>query len=128
MTATATPIGTGTPTFAAATLEGEIVTCNDPAQVLDLLDAEERVPGLVLLIDEPGATFLSPLLLAGPRAVVCTAGTPKSHLGIVTREFDIPCVMGVELSVRPEDGRRVEIRFDGSGSATVLLVDGAGAG
>lgn len=126
MTATSTVIGTGTPTFATGTVEGETVHVTSPVEVLDLLDDTARVAGLVLLIDEPGATFLSPLLLAGPRAVICTAGTPKSHLGIVTREFDIPCVMGVALSAPPADGTRVEITFEDTEHATVRALS-AGA-
>ncbi|HEY2705543.1 MAG TPA: PEP-utilizing enzyme [Candidatus Dormibacteraeota bacterium] len=127
MTATSTVIGTGTPTFAAGRVEGETVHITSPVEVLDLLEDPDRVAGLVLVIDEPGATFLSPLLLAGPRAVVCTAGTPKSHLGIVTREFDIPCVMGVQLSAALPDGTHVEIRFDDAGHASLLAAGGEGA-
>ncbi len=126
MTATSTPIGTGTPTFAAGTVEGEIAHITSPLEVLGLLDDTARVAGLVLLIDEPGATFLSPLLLAGPRAVVCTAGTPRSHLGIVTREFDIPCVMGVALNAPVAEGTHVEIRFDGAEHATLLASGASG--
>ncbi|HEX3605381.1 MAG TPA: PEP-utilizing enzyme [Candidatus Dormibacteraeota bacterium] len=127
MTTTSTVIGTGTPTFATAPVEGEIAHVTSPLEVLDLLDDTDRVSSLVLLIGEPGATFLSPLLLAGPRAVVCTAGTPKSHLGIVTREFDIPCVMGVELSGPLAAGTQVEIRFDDAEHASIL-VRGDGGG
>lgn len=126
MTATSTVIGTGTPTFAAERVEGETVHVTSPLEVLDLLEDTDRVGGLVLLIDEPGATFLSPLLLAGPRAVVCTAGTPKSHLGIVTREFDIPCVMGVALTAPLPDGTRVEITFDGAEQATLRALGASG--
>jgi phosphohistidine swiveling domain-containing protein len=123
MTATSTVIGTGTPTFATGAVEGEAVHVTSPLEVLDLLDDTARVAGLVLVIDEPGATFLSPLLLAGPRAVICTAGTPKSHLGIVTREFDIPCVMGVALTAPLPDGTRVEITFDDAEHATIRASD-----
>ena len=119
MSATSTVIGTGTPTFATGAVDGESVHVTSPLEVLDLLDDAARVAGLVLLIDEPGATFLSPLLLAGPRAVICSAGTPKSHLGIVTREFDIPCVMGVALTAPLADGTRVEITFDDAEHATI---------
>ena len=122
MTATSTVIGTGTPTFATGRIEGEIVHVTSPIEVLDLLDDTARVSSLVLLIDEPGATFLSPLLLGGPRAVVCTAGTPKSHLGIVTREFDIPCVMGVGLAAPLRDGTRVEITFEDAQHATIRVL------
>ena len=126
MTATSTVIGTGTPTFATGAVDGEIVHVTSPVEVLDLLDDTARVAGLVLLIDEPGATFLSPLLLADPRAVICTAGTPKSHLGIVTREFDIPCVMGVGLSAPLPGGNRVEITFEDAEHATIRALS-AGA-
>jgi len=126
MTATSTVIGTGTPTFATGAVDGEIVHVTSPVEVLDLLDDTARVAGLVLLIDEPGATFLSPLLLAGPRAVICTAGTPKSHLGIVTREFDIPCVVGVGLSAPLPGGTRVEITFEDAEHATIRALS-AGA-
>jgi signal transduction protein with GAF and PtsI domain len=125
MTSTGTVAGTGIPTFTTAPVEGEIVHVNSPLEVLDVIEDPDRVPGLVVLIGEPGATFLSPILLAGPCAVVCTAGTPKSHLGIVTREFDIPCVMGAELSAPLPAGTRVNILFDDPERATIMVVEPA---
>jgi phosphohistidine swiveling domain-containing protein len=104
---------TGAATFRAPTVRGELVRVSTPEDVLDLLDDPDRVPSLVLLVGEPGATFLSPLLDLGPAAVVCTAGTPQSHLGIVTREFNIPAVMGAPAVAALEDGTAVEVSTDG---------------
>ncbi|MEW6471237.1 MAG: PEP-utilizing enzyme [Actinomycetota bacterium] len=112
---------TGSPTFRAPTVRGELVRVSSPEDVLNLLDDPERVRGLVLLVGEPGATFLSPLFDLGPAAVVCTAGTPLSHLGIVTREFNIPAVMGAPAAAALADGTAVEISTD-SGAGLVKRV------
>ena len=48
-------------------------------------------------VRDAGATFLAPIYheLTG---VVCTGGTPRSHIGIVSREFQVPCVMGAAFA------------------------------
>ena len=74
--------------------------------------------GLVALVRDAGATFLAPIYheLA---AVVCTSGTPRSHIGIVSREFQVPCVMGTVFhGGEPENGDVVEV--DCSGPEGVL--------
>ena len=38
-------------------------------------------------------------------AIVCTSGTPRSHIGIVSREFQVPCVMGCAFERRRARGR-----------------------
>ncbi|MGH9195542.1 MAG: PEP-utilizing enzyme [Acidimicrobiia bacterium] len=48
------------------------------------------------------------------------SGTPRSHIGIVSRELEIPCVVGTQLSEEVPDGSEVEI--DCSGDAGVLRV------
>ena len=63
-------------------------------------------------------TFLTMALNAGIRGVVTLQGAPESHLGILCREYGIPCVMSVsfEKGVRtargetiPADGVRVQL-------------------
>jgi phosphoenolpyruvate-protein kinase (PTS system EI component) len=64
-------------------------------------------------VRDAGATFLAPLYheLA---AVMCTSGTRRSHIGIVTREFQLPCVMGVSFNGdEPDDGAVVEVDCSG---------------
>jgi phosphoenolpyruvate-protein kinase (PTS system EI component) len=41
--------------------------------------------------------------------VVCLSGTPVSHIGIVSREYQVPCIMGATLDAEPADGDRVEV-------------------
>jgi phosphoenolpyruvate-protein kinase (PTS system EI component) len=48
-------------------------------------------------------TFLSPIL-AEVKAVVCTAGSLESHLALLAREFEMPCIMGARLDVVLSDG------------------------
>jgi len=48
-------------------------------------------------------------------AVVCLSGTPQSHIGIVSREYQVPCVMGAEIvGTEPADGYAVEVDCSGS--------------
>ena len=69
--------------------------------------------GLIAFVRDAGATFLAPIYheLAG---VVCTSGTPRSHIGIVSREFQLPCVMGTVFEgAEPANGDRVEVDCSG---------------
>jgi signal transduction protein with GAF and PtsI domain len=49
---------------------------------------------------------------------VCTGGTSRSHIGIVSREFQVPCIMACVLDEVPADAAEVEL--DCSGPAGVL--------
>ena len=70
--------------------------------------------GVIALVQEAGATFLAPLYHE-LTAVVCTSGTPRSHIGIVSREFHLPCVMGTAFDGEPPaDGAEVEIDCSGA--------------
>jgi signal transduction protein with GAF and PtsI domain len=87
-----------------------------PDDVLALMD--ESAEGVVALVRDAGATFLTPLY-DELSAIVCSGGTPRSHIGIVSREFQLPCVMGaVFAATEPADGTEVEV--DCSGSAGVV--------
>lgn len=59
---------------------------------------QQGVPGgSIAIIDDSGGTLTAPVLerFAG---VVCAGGTVRSHLGILTREYGIPCLMNVKLT------------------------------
>jgi len=74
--------------------------------------------GVVALVRDAGATFLAPLY-DELTAIVCSGGTPRSHIGIVSREFQLPCVMGATFAgAEPADGTEVEV--DCSGSEAVV--------
>jgi phosphohistidine swiveling domain-containing protein len=69
-------------------------------------------PGLVAVVRDAGATFLGPVFedLVG---VVCTGGTIRSHIGIVSREYRVPGIIGVTLTAEPADGILVELDATG---------------
>jgi hypothetical protein len=62
----------------------------------------------VAVIDDSGGTLTAPIL-DGFTAVVCLGGTVRSHLGILTREYGIPCLMNAKVGAELRDGDRVEI-------------------
>lgn len=53
-------------------------------------------PGSIAIIDDSGGTLTAPILehFVG---VICAGGTVRSHLGILTREYGIPCVMNAKV-------------------------------
>ena len=69
---------------------------------------DSTAEGVVACVADAGATFLAPIFdeLA---AVVCLSGTPLSHIGIVSREYHVPCVMSATLHTEPADGDAVEV-------------------
>ncbi len=107
--------GTGTKVFDAAPVRGVWRRLNAPDDVLDLMDTSAE--GVIACVADAGATFLAPIFddLAG---VVCLSGTPLSHIGIVSREYQVPCIMGAVLSEIPDDGADVEV--DCSGESGVV--------
>ena len=103
-------VGRGIKVFDHAPVRGRWKALDGPDDVLALMDA--GADGVVALVREAGATFLAPIYheLA---AVVCTNGTPSSHIGIVSREFHVPCVMATVFDREPSDDREVEVDCSG---------------
>jgi signal transduction protein with GAF and PtsI domain len=104
-------MGRGDKVFDAAAVRGIWRALEQPDDVLALMDSGAE--GVVALVRDAGATFLAPVFheLA---AVVCTSGTVRSHIGIVSREFQIPCVMGTAFEgAEPVDGDVVEVDCSG---------------
>jgi hypothetical protein len=89
-------VGTGDNVFKAkADLAGTARFITTVDVVMEMLT--EGVPeGTIAVIDDSGGTLTAPILedFAG---VVCMGGTIRSHLGILTREYNIPCLMAAEL-------------------------------
>ena len=111
-------IGRGIKVFDAEPVRGRLRLLQGPDDVLDLMDTGAE--GVVALVRDAGATFLTPLYHE-LTAIVCTSGTPRSHIGIVSREFQIPCVMGTTFDgEEPPDGAEVEV--DCSGEIGVVRV------
>jgi len=72
--------------------------------------------GTIAVIDDSGGTLTAPIIeqFAG---VICAGGTVRSHLGILTREYNIPCVMNAKVAgIR--DGDRVAIEASADSKTT----------
>ena len=105
-------VGRGTKVFDAAPVRGRWRALNGPDDVLELMDTS--ADGVVALVRDAGATFLAPIYHE-LTAVVCASGTPRSHIGIVSREFQVPCVMATQFpDGEPADGDEVEVDCSGT--------------
>jgi len=86
---------------------------DDVIGLLDALDDGDVQSGeVVVLVRDAGATFLAPLYL-DLAAIICTGGTMRSHIGIVSREHGLPCVMGCVFESDPVDGAEIELDCSG---------------
>jgi len=75
-------------------------------RVVDLM--RNGVPAdMIAIIDDSGGTLTAPVLERFT-GVLCAGGTVRSHLGILTREYGIPCLMNAKISGIRE-GDRVEL-------------------
>jgi hypothetical protein len=105
-----TEIATGTKVFDAAPVRGAWCRLDTPDDVLELMDGTAE--GVVACVADAGATFLAPIF-DELTAVVCLSGTPLSHIGIVSREYQVPCVMSAVLTAEPANGDAVEVDCSG---------------
>jgi phosphohistidine swiveling domain-containing protein len=78
-----------------------------PDQVLKYLT--EGVPAdTIAVIDDSGGTLTAPIL-EHFKGVICAGGSTRSHLGILTREYGVPCVMNAKISgIRHGDTVEIE--------------------
>jgi phosphohistidine swiveling domain-containing protein len=101
--------------------EGELRYVTTMKQVIGLM--KEGADGKIVLVDDAGTTFLAPILskLSG---VVCNSGALGSHLAIVTREFEIPALLGVGIENPEElDGKHVVIKPEEGTSGALFLTE-----
>ena len=109
-------IGRGAKVFDHAAVRGRFTPMEGPDDVLDLMD--KGAEGVVALVRDAGATFLAPIYHE-LTAIICTSGTVRSHIGIVSREFQVPCVMACQFDgEEPAPGSEVEL--DCSGDEAVV--------
>lgn len=84
--------------------------------------ADGVAPSTIAIIDDSGGTLTAPILekFSG---VICAGGTVRSHLGILTREYGIPCVMNAKIKdIR--NGDRVEVEVSGQAKTTEAYQSG----
>jgi phosphohistidine swiveling domain-containing protein len=102
-------LGTGDNVFRAkGDVSGTARYVSDVERVMDMLT--EGVPeGTIAIIDDSGGTLTAPIL-GQFTGVVCLGGTVRSHLGILTREYNVPCLMNAQLDGLAE-GDQITVEY-----------------
>ena len=118
MSADLNEVGTGTNLFTNTEVRGVARWFNDTSDVLSIDD--DDLETTVAFVNKGGMTFLSPILpdLAG---IVCTAGSRESHLAILSREADVPCVLAASLTGEISDGDTVVLDLSDAETARVSV-------
>jgi hypothetical protein len=101
-------VGHGDNVFAtAADIEGVAREISTLERVMEMLT--EGVPeDTIAIIDDCGGTMTAPII-ADFKGILCLAGTVRTHLAILSREYGIPCLMATELDgLREGDKVRLE--------------------
>ena len=102
-------IADGDNAFRADDLEGEILVIREVKEVDRLM--REGVPeGTIGVIDDAGGTMTAPILEEF-EGVLCLAGTVRSHLAIISREFGVPVLMHVRMARPLKTGERIHVQY-----------------
>ena len=107
-------IGSGIKAFTSERrATGTIRFLDSPDEVLDFIDGPD-VETTVVISRGGTTTFMSPALMAGVAGLITLQGAPESHLGILSREFGIPCVMTTQFDEGVQTERGETIPADGT--------------
>jgi hypothetical protein len=93
---------------------GTIKYLPDPPSVMALIRSG-KIKEHILLVRGGTTTFLAPALSMGAIGIITMSGAPESHLGILSREFQTPCVMTaglVDSTSRYVPGETGETHFE----------------
>ena len=120
---------------------GTVKYLPDPKSVIALIKSG-KLKDHIVLAQGGTTTFLAPVLSMGAMGVITLSGAPESHLGILSREFQIPCVMTAHLltgdsryvtggenkahfdeMVKALDGKKVQLSCEGAETGQIILVD-----
>jgi hypothetical protein len=115
-------VGTGDNVFSTGDVTGTARFISTVERVMEML--VEGVPdGTIAVIDDSGGTLTAPIL-ADFAGVICLGGTVRAHLGILTREHAVPCLMAAEIDGLSEGD---EILVEYSKSAADAYADAEAA-
>lgn len=128
-------VGTGLNVYESPdVVEGVVKWLETPEDVIAFVEDGADVSNVVVVARGGTTTFLAMALNAGVAGVLTLQGAPESHLGIVCREFGIPCIMSVSFDkgvrtargeVVPADGVRVRLDVSSRPHGTVSVEQGA---
>lgn len=128
-------IGTGITVFRDdGIIEAPTIWLGSPDAVMEFVDRDDT-EDFIVIARGGTTTFLTPALVAGVKGIVTLQGAPTSHLGIISREYGIPCLMSVTFTegdmnergeVIPPDGTVLRIDVSTSPRGRVLVAEDAG--
>jgi phosphohistidine swiveling domain-containing protein len=124
LSASQNEVGTGTNLFRSGEVTGVARWFRDTSDVLSIDD--DDLEHTVAFVNKGGMTFLSPIL-PDLKGIVCTAGSRESHLAILSREADVPCVLGTQLSGTVNDGDTVTLDLADAETARIVVVSSSEA-
>lgn len=102
-------VADGDNAFRSEDVEGTILVIREVKEVDRLM--REGVPeGTIGVIDDAGGTMTAPILEEFD-GVLCLAGTVRSHLAIIAREFGVPVLMNVRVARPLRTGDRVRVEY-----------------
>jgi phosphoenolpyruvate-protein kinase (PTS system EI component) len=115
-------IGEGLSCSSKSDASGELAYVNSVEDVMNLFD---KAAGKICIVEDAGTTTLGPILseLVG---TVCTTGGAGSHLAIVSREFNIPCIMGMKFKQKDLtllNGKKARIATEDDDKGVLYLID-----
>jgi PEP-utilising enzyme, mobile domain len=107
-------IGSGTNVIESdGVVEGRILFLDSPMEVLEFV-AGPDVAETIVISRGGTTTFMAPALASGVKGLITLQGQPESHLGILSREFGIPCLMSVAFTEGIQTSRGETIPADGT--------------
>lgn len=102
-------LGLGDNVFATEDVVGRVIVVRQVSEVDRLM--REGVPaGSIGVIDDAGGTLTAPILPEFD-AVLCRAGTVRSHLAIISREYGVPALMSVQLRRELVNGELIKVQY-----------------
>lgn len=120
---------------------GTVKYLPNPQSVIALIQSG-KLKEHIILAEGGTTTFLAPVLSMGAKGIITMSGAPESHLGILSREFQIPCVMTASLTasesryvtggdnaehfkevIKALEGKRVQLVCNDSETGKIVLVD-----
>lgn len=89
-------LGTGVAVFQSdERIQGTAHFVQNPQEVIELTGRDD-LEDLIGVVRAGTSAFASPLLANGVGGLLTMEGAPTSHLGILSREYNLPCIMSVE--------------------------------
>jgi len=115
-------IGEGLSCSSKSEATGELIYIQSIEDVINLFD---NAKGKICMVHDAGTTTLGPIL-SDLVSVICTTGSAGSHLAIVSREFDLPCIMGININLddlNSLNGKKGKIITEGDHIGFLFLLE-----